>query len=101
MASEPLFAPQGPAGNSPPLICIIAVSGKCAILHTMEPTTEWDEATFSSLGGVSREGELIALIREFVHELHPQQAKFLDFSPSSRLAASTASKHGSLRTKTT
>ncbi len=46
---------------------------------------ERDEATFSSRGGESREGELIAVIRELVHELHPQQTKFLDFSPSSRL----------------
>ena len=51
----------------------------------MEPITKRDGSTFPSGDGGSRESELIALIREFVHELHPQQAKFVDFSPSSRL----------------
>ncbi|MGP0060877.1 MAG: AMP-binding protein [Beijerinckiaceae bacterium] len=33
----------------------------------------------------SREDELIFVVRELVHELHPQRAKIIDVSPSSRL----------------
>ncbi|WP_292490713.1 acyl carrier protein [Mesorhizobium sp.] len=33
----------------------------------------------------SREGDLIAVVREFVHELQPQRANAIDISPSSRI----------------
>src|SRR5918995_4297507 len=33
----------------------------------------------------SREGDLIAVVREFVNELQPQRANAIDISPSSRI----------------
>jgi 1-acyl-sn-glycerol-3-phosphate acyltransferase len=35
--------------------------------------------------GRSREGDLIAVVREFVHELQPQRANAIDISPPSRI----------------
>ena len=51
----------------------------------VEPDTKRDEPAFAQREGRSRERELFAVIRELVHELHPQRAKFMDLSASSRL----------------
>ncbi len=51
----------------------------------VEPDTKRDEPAFAQREGRSRERELFAIIRELVHELHPQRARFMDLSASSRL----------------
>ncbi|MGO8953989.1 MAG: AMP-binding protein [Rhodomicrobium sp.] len=48
----------------------------------VEPDTKRDEPATSD---AVRERKLIALIREFIHALHPQRAKIVDVSISSRL----------------
>ena len=51
----------------------------------VESGTKRDESAFLSHDHEAREGKLIAVIREFVHELHPQRAKIMDVSATSRL----------------
>ena len=51
----------------------------------VEPETRRDEPAFAQREGPSHGRELFAVIRELVHELHPQRAKFMDVSASSRL----------------
>ena len=49
----------------------------------VEPDTKRDGSVTAAAAGSER--ELIILIRELVHELHPQRAKIMDVSASSRL----------------
>jgi 1-acyl-sn-glycerol-3-phosphate acyltransferase len=51
----------------------------------VEPHTKRDELSLPAREGGAHERELIALVRELVHELHPQRAKIVDLSVSSRL----------------
>jgi 1-acyl-sn-glycerol-3-phosphate acyltransferase len=44
-----------------------------------------DEAETGPPSDAGREARLVAVIRDLVHELHPQRAKSIDVSPSSRL----------------
>lgn len=50
----------------------------------MKPAANQDVA-FASPEQKSRERELIAVIQDLVHELHPQRAKIMDVTASSRL----------------
>ncbi len=51
----------------------------------VEPERRRDKPAFDQREGLGHERELFAVIRELVHELHPQRAKFMDVSASSRL----------------
>ena len=62
------------------LICIIAVSRKCITICMWSQAQNETSSAFLSHDHEAREGKLIAVIREFVHELHPQRAKIMDVS---------------------
>ncbi|MGA7326666.1 MAG: acyl carrier protein [Rhodomicrobium sp.] len=49
----------------------------------VEPDTKQDEPAIPARDG--RERELVAIIREFIHELHPRRSKIMEVSIASRL----------------
>ena len=63
-----------------PLICINAWAAKWSISNLVLEQT--DKA---APGPTERERDLIALVGEFVRELHPQRARLIAIHPSSRI----------------
>src|SRR5271165_2515595 len=60
----------------------------CGTIHhgvRVEPDTKRDQLAFTAREGRLHERELFSVIRELIHELHPQRAKFMDVSASSHL----------------